>query len=221
MTKTQIIASVLGRLHRTGDTVIAAAAATEILAVQDKLELGVSVNKGTFLPWFLHTDKDDIVYSGSVDAVNVPSDYIQESEEQHNGVLFYYDSTLDDPWVQMSREPYVIIKSRYPGLASYPRFYDIINDKIFLRPRPENAGVLRMMYSARQTTLDLVETNGWTTNAAELFICELGYILAGYYIRDQAAAQTFSDNAVKEASRLYTSHISKLEAGRERQRGDD
>jgi hypothetical protein len=221
VTKDEIKTAVLGRLHRTSDTVLATAVDTEILAVQDRLELGVRVNNGTFLPWFLQTDKTDLTYTANVDAVAVPTDFIQEVEEEHRGSIFYYDASLDDPWVQMVREPYSIIKARYAGFSTFPRFYDIWSNQVFVRPRPDAAGTLRILYMARAARLDVVASNAWTNNAAELVICELGYTLANYYIRDQAAAQAFANDAVNEAKRLYVSHISKLEAGRQRSRGDD
>lgn len=221
MTKTEIIAAVLGRVHRTADTVLQAACATEILVVQDKLELGVVTGQGAFIPWFLFYDKNDLSYTANTEAVAVPNDFIQEYEELHGGVLFYYDASSDDQWVPLVREAYAVIKGRYAELAEFPRFYDIINNNIYYRPRPNANGTFRLFYYRRQDRLDTVSSNPWTNNAAELMINELGYVIATQYIRDKAAAETFANQAAKEARRLYVSHISKLEAGRQRSRGDD
>jgi hypothetical protein len=221
VTKDQIIAAALGRMHRANDTALLAAAQTEILAVQDKLELGVTINNGVFVPFFLFSDKTDLTYSANVEAIALPSNFIQEYDEDHEGVLFYYDSTLDDPWVRMRREPWGVIKSRYPGTATYPRYYDIIGGNVYFRPKPDTAGTMRLMYYARASTLDTVSSNPWTNNAAELFINELGFILAGQYTRDKVAVEQFVAGAHREIKRLYASHIAKLEAGRQRQRGDD
>lgn len=224
MTKDEIIAVTLSRVHRSGDAVLTPLCATELVAAQSRLEKGVMTGQGAFLPWFLFKDKTDLTFTANVDAVTVPADFIQEFDEDHTGSLFLAvtaSENNDEQWKRLERQSWSVIQNLYPGFSDTLRFYDLLNDKLFLRPMPNFAGTLRLMYYAKADSLSSASSNVWTTEASELLICELGKTLCRYYIRDAKAADAFANDVVVESRRLYVSHIARLEAGRQRSRGED
>lgn len=219
-TKNQLIALTLGRLTRTSDTALTTIAQTEIVAAQDRLEGGVVIGQGVFFPWFLYVDDPNLPYTAS-ETLNLPAGFLTEYEEEHTGSLFVYDSSQEDPWVRVRRDTWAIIKSRYMGSATFPTMYDIINTKIYMRPVPDTAGTARLLYYSTATSLASASENVWTQYAGELLIAELGFVLASQYIRNADAAEKFAIGITRESQRLYTKHIARLEAGRQRSRGED
>lgn len=219
MTRDQAILLLLSRLgQRQTDTVLQAAAVSEMNAAQERME------HEKFKPWFLLSEQKDVLTVAGEERLAVPSDFLEECEE---GTLWRYDATLAQPYVDLKKDDYDNAKARYPN-AGKPLRYSLSGNYFRLHPTPDAAYTIRSMFYVKQPVIPeaygvpgLVTTNAWLTFASDWLIAETGLVLAKYYTRDTDAATHFGNDLVVARNRCHTETVARMEANYSRQMGED
>lgn len=161
--------------------------------------------------------------SASVATVSVPSGFIKEF---HRGQLWVYKAnadTEDDKWTALDKADIHGLRNRWPGEGE-PKGYDLIDDNFVLFPTPDKAYTLKHYFYKSDTlpsSLTSGQTNEWLTIAGDLFLQEVGYIIADQYLQDDAMAARFDRNRVSARTRLHYHIVDRDESARDRFMGAD
>lgn len=208
MFRDSIISIVTNRLTRVDLTAVAV---TEMGQVQSNRMEGAP-----FLPWFTETVDDSQVITANVETLTVPSSFIREVDGL--GVS-YYDST-QSKYIGLPKDDYDNLVNNLDPTGTTPLGYAIIGDKYYFRPVPTQAWTLRLIYNARQAdpTLSNIENN-WMKWASDLFIGELGFLLATTYLQSPNQAAPFDLMRKEAIQRLNIMHEARTHANRDYRMG--
>lgn len=221
MTRDDAVKIILGRCgNRIGDTYLQQQCILEMAMKQQTV-----LEQADFKPWFLLSEYMHAVCGALEPRMPLPPAFLEEYEE---GLLWIkapgsaiYDRMLhDDNDVMEAR-----FIEEQPGL---PRAYSIVRDYIVLHPTPLAAYPMKMRCYLKEPTLThdyeataSVQTNAWLTHAADWLIGETGKVIAGQYLKDEATAAKFAEEAMAARTRLYVAHVAREEMNRSRSQGDD
>lgn len=215
MTRDEIVSLVLSRLgKRESNTYLVTQARTELQIIQrTKLE------KGMHMPYFLLSDETALVVNPGVRlGIDLPSNFLREWDQWQ---LALYDATLSDPYTDLLKDDFDILKSRYGSdSASTPKAYSLVGSaKAAVFPLSDVVREARLVYFKKEDVLsDSVSTNAWTVNAEDVLISELGVVMSRYARSDLLSE--FKDDAQRAQDRMFYESLARLNAAREAYRGD-
>lgn len=214
MTGAQALTMLMARLGGRTNAALRALLLLEMQQVQK-----VTLEGGAFLPWFLITSTETTQLTANTRAVNLPSDFLREVEE--DGSVWIKDSSND--WQKMTKADDASLQDRYldDETDSLPLYYSIVGNQLLTYPISTVASYLRIRYYATDTVLDdnAVETD-WLKYASDLVIGETGLVAASLYVRDDptkvAEFKLMRDMAF---ARLYKFATARAEANRSARMG--
>lgn len=188
--------------------------------INEMAEAQATVLEGDVIfPWFLVSEESSAVTVIGDERVGLPADFIAPWE---HGFLFRYDVALDDPYIEMSREDWELIK-RELNYAGTPTHYDIAGEYIFMRPVSDAVYPLRMRYIARGLTLAGVYgdeqniENIWLKYASDWLIGETGVVIAEQYLQSRPEkVALFRLQATRGRDRIRLKNIAMEEANKQR-----
>ncbi|TDI73850.1 MAG: hypothetical protein E2O82_05045 [Betaproteobacteria bacterium] len=185
----------------------------EMVQVQDSILEGDSIS-----PWFLLTEESNAQTTVGDERVGLPADFLMPWEY---GFLFRYDVSLDDPYIEMQREDWDLIKEALNS-AGTPTHYDISGEYIFMRPVADEVFPLRMRYIARGLSLagnygtNNIE-NIWLKYASDWFIGEVGAIISEQYLQATSTkVDVFKAQATRGRERVRIKNVSIEESNKRR-----
>lgn len=229
MTRDQAIKLILMRCGmRQNDKLLQAACVEEMqLAQQTKLE------RAGFKPWFLISETESTITMPFEERIPLPKGFLQEYEEDCLWIRPFDETTEDvegavlPPWGLVNKDDYDTNMVRRYG-TNAPHAYAIVNNYIILTPTPQGTFSLKMKYykAGALITADYGATEGatsnvWLDNAPDWLIGETGAVIAGQYIKDEATAAQFRQQAADARSAVMIEHTARDEANRMRNMGDD
>ena len=168
MTKTEAIAEI-GRacgFVRNKDAEIL----TALLTCQEDLE-----NTGEFTPWFLLTENSTKGTAVGEERVRLPLNFLRENEEDVLWILVP-ETGFWKPLTKGTLDDIRLVYSE--AVNSTPQMYALDSLYFRLRPLPDKIYTLRMMYYAKDDTLNNVETNRWLTEGSRWLVGEAGQLVA-------------------------------------------
>jgi len=185
----------------------------EMVNIQDTILEGDPMS-----PWFLVTDETSLATVVGEEKVALPLDFLMPWEY---GILFRFDSTLDDPYIEMTREDWDLIKEilNSPGT---PTHYDIAGEFFLMRPIADAIYPLRMRYIARGLSLagnygtNNIE-NIWLKFASDWFIGEVGAVISEQYLQAvPAKVDVFKAQATRGRERVRIKNVAMEESNKRR-----
>ena len=170
-------------------------------------------------PWFLVSEESSAETVIGDERVGLPVDFIAPWEF---GFLFRYDVALDDPYIEMTREDWDLIKERL-NFSDTPTHYDIAGEYIFMRPVADAIYPLRMRYIAKGLTLAGIYgdaqniENLWLKYASDWLMGETGMIIAEQYLQmSQAKVKEFQTQAIRGRERIRVKNVAMEESNKRR-----
>src|SRR5690242_17073530 len=191
----------------------------------------------TFPPWLRKTNDSAIVTTKNISIYNIPSDYIQDTEELE-GNLYLYTGGLG---VQQSRTIFLKkqnfegFQKRYFGEWPYvyanppqaladqsdtiqpgaPIDYVLRDTDVILGPTPDNTYNISWRYWAQDIQPALGQTNKWLTNAPWCLIGDAALKLCSDLKYADGISQATQIKELADAN-LFRSVINRQEAGKRR-----
>ena len=151
------------------------------------------------LPWFLRSEVSSIVTVAGEERIPLPLNFLLETEEDD---LYYFDSTLDEPWVPLCKGSLDTLRNRYSGVEDGPpKEYALDGDYFRIFPTPDDTYTLKMVYFGSDELLDSDIENGWLKHAPNLLIGK-AVVLVTTGTRDQTALQLGGAMAQAALTRL-------------------
>ena len=177
-----------------------------------------------FHPWFLVSEEASSQTIIGDERVLLPTDYLMPWEY---GGLFRFDDTLDDPYVEMDREDWDIIKEQL-NYSDTPTCYDIAGQYLLMRPLADAIYPLRFWYIGREPSLagtygDTATNieNNWLKYAADWLIGEVGMVIADQYLSYKPdRVKKFEQQAIRGRNRLLATNVEQEEALKRRVMGE-
>lgn len=204
MLRDTAVSLVKGRLARfTSSTVLDDHIVAEMKAYQEVLETAA------FLPWFLVKESSSTTLTVSDDRLVLPSDFLRETEAD---ALWITDSDGNEH--KLDKDDYDEIRALYPA-SSLPKAYDLVGDYLRVRPIPDAAYTVKMIYFGRALPLDDNIENGWLKHASGLMIAGTGYVIASQYVKNKDAAAAFAKQEQRAHAGLLTADQARKDANRE------
>lgn len=213
MLRDAVVDLIMKRNGNNTDTTLRNDIINEMVQIQDSILEGDPMS-----PWFLLTEETSAVTTVGDERVGLPADFLMPWEY---GFLFRYDAALDDPYIEMHRDDWDLIKEVL-NYAGEPTHYDISGEYIFMRPVPDEIFPLRMRYIARGLSLagqygvDNIE-NIWLKYASDWFIGEVGAVISEQYL--QAVPQkvdVFKAQATRGRERVRIKNVAIEESNKRR-----
>ena len=180
MTRDEAVDLMMKRLGNWTDTSLRDDIIAEMVQAQETVLEG-----DVFRPWFLVSEESSIVTTIGDERVALPADFLGLWDFIG---LFRYDSTLDDPYVEMNRDDWDDIKS-YFNYADKPTHWDIGGNYLLMRPVADAAYPLRFWYIAKGASLagtygDAANIeNVWLEWASDWLMGETGIVIAEQYLQ--------------------------------------
>lgn len=221
MTGQELLNLLMFRLgHRSSPTIRAAAALEMVLVQQELLE------KDRTKAWFLFQDYTDASFKTTVNQewVTLPTGFLGVPER---GNLYYQDPDADgvDTWVELNGGDWSLIKETYinddqPGA---PQVWALRGNRIYLRPIPSAEFNLRLPCYIRDTTpSDTANTNLWLTEAPNWLLSETLFQVAAKHIKDMELASVAKTEAMEARNRFILDNAQReAQTGRRAMGGDD
>jgi len=210
---------IMKRLGNNTDTSLRDDIINEMAFVQETILEG-----GEFKPWFMLSEVSSVNGSASEERLALPSDFLMEYEQ---GALYRYDTSADNPWVELVKDDIDRLRALYSETEDKPLYYALAGDYFLLKPTPDAVYTYKMRYYKTQTSLagtygDAANVeNAWLKHASDWFIGEVGAIIASQYLQSEVLAQRFMEQAAKGKLRVRTQHYAREEANWTRAMGDD
>lgn len=170
--------------------------------------------------WFLTREYSDVGFVTTAGEKNVaiPTSYLSDAEE--HGGLYIYDTSLEDPYVELTRDDSGLIRAAFAGSSGRPSHYDLVGSNLEFGPVPDAEYTLRWFAKFRDASIIAGgATNQWLTHAPYLLAGETGMIVASA-VQNAAAIQFFTSLAATERAR-FTAKTIEREADAAEMGGDD
>lgn len=216
MTRSQLVAIMLARLGRRNDTLLQVNIETELQNVQETV-----CEQRPSLPWFLLSEMTDANTTAGEDRIELPGDFLMESDEEE-GALWYYDSTNEDnQWILLTKDSEVFLKATQSGTGA-PVAYALAGEYLIVKPTPDDTYPMRFKYFKKDELLTGDNSdNQWMKFGRNCLMYETLAVVAREYMKDEASAAGFEARAAENWERLRRAEIARQEAGRDRQMGDE
>lgn len=147
-------------------------------------------------------------------------------KEVYGAALWIYegDAVLDeDKWTKLRKGDIGELRNRYPG-SGKPLSYDLQGDYYLLFPTPDDAYSLRIyiyQQEALPSSLDDTGENEWMIHATDLFLGEVGFIIADQYLQSDRMAAKFFRQANMARQRLHYFETDREQSGGDVFMGED
>ena len=184
---------------------------SDIIAEMQLIQATTLERNGKFFPWFLLSEWSSASTVASEERVALPTDFLCESEEYPFQIL---DS--NGAWQNLTKRAYDYAFEMYPASEALPVLYAVGDDYFYLRPIPDAVYTIRMRYFKRGLSLATNIENVWLKWAPDLVIALVGEVMARQYTQNNALADTFAAKAGTAGEMLYSQHMAREEANRER-----
>lgn len=208
MTRDEIVALIARRVgNRTGmdDDIV-----EELKLAQTQLEAEAE------LPWFLLSEMSTSNHvTAGEERVSLPSDYLRHYED---GFLWYYDDTAADPWVEIPKDDYRILKAAYTG-TGIPKRHALRGLNLTLHPTPAAAYTLKMVYFQQADPLTTNIENVWGKYAPDVLLNRAGIAVAENLQHAEALGR-FTAQYTAAKGRMDADTIARHETGATRSMGD-
>lgn len=220
MTVDEMVAVIKGRMLNNTDSSL------DALIVNEANIVRLALETAEFIPWFLFVDTKiadtNLTTVASSEVVDVPSDFGREyADTQYCAYRYNSTGTDDDKWVPLVKRDYTLIKEQYLNEGT-PLYYDLLNRQIYLRPVPDAAYGIRLLYWKKDYDLSSGgAANLWLTYAPDWLLNEVGMIMSSMYVNLPQVYQRFEQEAAKARKRIFVDTIARQESGQMRQMGDD
>lgn len=184
-----------------------------ILAQETKLE------GGSFLPWFLLTPTETALVSvAATETIALPADFLGLAEEYP---LYLYQAANTPTKTELPKHSYATISAKY-AVSGLPRAWAALENVIALAPIPDTVYDFRLRYYAKDVSVTTGNIeNKWLKWAPDLFVAEVGAVMAGRYLQNSTLEQEFLKDIAVARSRLLVQHESRIHTGRTYSMGDD
>lgn len=166
MTGQEVLNLVMFRCGHNSSSVLRSAAVLEAKLAQTEME------GDTGKPWFMFSHYTDAAFVtvANQEYVALPATFVGLEEDQP--AVWWYNSgtTNADKWEPLKRAVWSDIKNYYQGdLPGVPRDFDIFNDRIYMRPIPDGAYLLKLPgYFSQMSIADTSAETTWTKWAPDL-----------------------------------------------------
>jgi hypothetical protein len=210
---------IMARLGGRSNATLRANALIEMQLAQDFF-----TQKMPFMPWFLQIDYTDAAFLtvAAQEYVALPSDFLRLDDDW--GALYYKNEERAevDQWQAIRKSTYSLFKDKYfDGESQDPSLFDIVGQRLYMRPIPASARELRMLYYKKDTSpTDTAATNLWLTYAPNWLIGEAGSVIAGLHVKDMEAAEFFAVLAKQAKDFLATETVARRVTGQSYAMGD-
>lgn len=174
--------------RKTGDSDIVEA----MDLVQTQLE------RGPTYPWFLLSERAQILCSIGDERLPLPNDFLAEDEDD----TLWLEVTTDDPTSQvpLAKDEADLLRDKYRNASGQPVAFAFSGDYFRLFPTPDAAYKIWMQYYQKATSLTTGNIeNRWLRYAHMVIIGEAGFVYAAG-LRDQNAMAVFTQ--MKQSARL-------------------
>jgi hypothetical protein len=180
-----------------------------------------------FHPWFLVSEEASNSTIVGDERVLLPDNFIALWEEAG---LYRYDANLDDPYVEMDREDWSLIKKEL-NYSDTPTHWDIGGVYLLMRPLADAVYPLRFWYIGREPSLagtygatagtDGNIENNWLKYAADWLLGETGIVIGEQYLTYKPErVKTFRDQVARGRNRLMSLNVEMEEALKRRVMGE-
>lgn len=212
----RLVAAIKRRMERWSSTL------TDDDIVAEIQDTQYSVLEGYAEPfWFQKT------YSQGALTCTVSQEYVDISGinflmEMEEGGVWLDNLDSSNEHKELYKNDYDTMKNRWPKNISdqRPQQYTIINEKLYVRPVPDQEYPLHFVYYGRGATLSAGgTTNIWTINAFDLFVAEAGFKIATMLGNPEAQAY-FSTEQQRAFKRLNDLNVARQEANFTQEMGD-
>lgn len=210
MTRDQVITIVLNRCgNRAGDLILIAASELEILAIQERLE------ENPELPQFCEV-QTTLTLTATVQALATPSDFLLEVEDSD-----FYITLPAGGTVPIEKDEHEALQNRFRDSdPTQPLFRSLRGLTWYFHPTPDLAYPATFWYYQEQTVLATNIENTWLNKASDLFIGELGMVIAGQYLSDTQKYSEFVNMTNFARARLGLKQVALEVANTNRTMGD-
>lgn len=168
--------------------------------------------------WFLITENATSAFTIGDERLGLPTDFLGEVEEAVLQVL----NPTTSKWVPLTKDDYDLIVEDFKDSANaIPEKYALLGDYFRVRPVPDLAYPVRMIYFGRDTTLATNIENDWLKHAADLVIAETGIVMAEQHIKDTELVASFRTASAEARVRLRVANEARKHTGRTYEMGSD
>lgn len=178
---------------------------TKILSEMDLIQSTLLEQPGALVgdfPWFLLSEMSSSETNVGDERLEVPSNMLAEYDQ---GTLWLYDSTLDDPWVELIKDDYDFLKAQNLG-SGKPTHYALVGKYFRLAPIPDAIYPAKMLFWKSDTLPSALAndsaTNLWLTHAPDLLIAETAQVMALGHLQNMQLAMAFGAQAKQARDRL-------------------
>jgi hypothetical protein len=193
------------RMSRFGSsTALDADILAELKLAQTRLETD------PVLPWSLLTELAAITLTAGESRIIVPADMIREYD---GGSLEVLDAEGKEHPIKKGIWENIRYDSRYATNA-LPKKYATVGGYFRLRPIPNAAYVLKMIYWKEDAVITVGAENNWLKYHPDLVIAEAGQVIATG-LKNEAAVKMFVNTAAAERTRLLIANEAREHANME------
>lgn len=185
---------------------------SEIIAEEMNFVQQQELERGPFYPWFLETEKAEVLCSADEMRLLLPTDFILEMD---NDFLAVENEGKSTSLIKVDRDIYPVEDVPH-GL---PEAYDLRGKYFLLFPIPDKQYKLYMSYVARQPLLEEGGTNAWLEEAGQWFLGRVGENVSLNVLGDVELAQRFQHTAEQGKRLVRDLDLERSEVNRERRMG--
>jgi hypothetical protein len=158
----------------------------------------IQLERGPTYPWFLLSERAQILCSIGDERIPLPNDFLAEDEDD----TIWIEVTTDDPTTQepLAKDEKDLLRDKYRNSSGQPVAYAMSGEYVRLFPIPDAAYKLWMQYYQKQeSVLSGNIENKWLKYAPEVIMGEAGYLYAAG-LRDSNAMAVF--DTMRKSARL-------------------
>lgn len=158
-----------------------------IIKMMERAQL--ELQRGPTFPWFLLSERSQILTTVSDERIPLPANFIGEYEE--DGIWLRVDTTDPEQDIILEKDDVDLLRNLYKNTTGQPLAYSKDGTYFRLFPTPDEQYQLRMMYYRKaESLLGANIENEWLKHSPNSVIGKAG----GWYaatLRDKGAMQVF------------------------------
>lgn len=190
---------------------------TCLQAAQQQLELQPTK------PWFLVSTDYTLTTVAETEAVALPTDFLQEIDEQVLRYIPDEDDDADDDTsneVDLVKDSYDVLRANFrDNVFGEPEAYALVGEYFRIFPTPDDEYTLKFIYYKKDTVLSSNVENGWLKWAPYLLMGKAGQLLSAGGLRDTGATQVFMGWEQQGAIALHAQNVAREMGNRDLQVG--
>lgn len=178
----------------------------------------IELETALVLPWFLLSEIATANTIAHEERLELPDLFIREPEEE-TALWYYKASDTDNPRKALTKDAYDKLVQQFPGEGE-PKAYALVGPYFRLKPTPDKAYPIQMIYYKKDLPLTNNIENAWLKNAPDLLIAKTGCVIAGEYLKDMDAFALFSKQLDSASTRYATLWEARDHVGRDYTMGE-